>query len=132
MNQAAELVSDSITDEFITLTINGKVITAYPPKICVIAKGLKHFSRIELKEEYTKISIISEMSNNQKPMIEGLVWLIGRNWWDRRRLRDILNKATWSELQSIWVQYYPLIGGEDFFVCALSMKSASNLIAKAK
>lgn len=137
MNEAAKLVAESIANEdFITMPVGGITITVYPPAIKTLCRGLRYFAQIELLDEYDKFSILGEIVNNKEPIINGLSeFIVGdSSWrcWKVLRIRRLLYKCTNSQIKEIWDSITPLIGGEDFFAYALSMKSAARMIAKPK
>lgn len=137
MNEAAKLVSESVLGEdFITETIAGEPVTIYTPNIKAICRGLRYFSQIEIGEEYNDVNILGEILNNQEVIIKGLSELIAGDCCFRKYralcARRLLRKATNNQIRSLWERVLPLLGGEDFFAYALSMKSATQMIAKPK
>lgn len=137
MNQAAELVSDSLLgNSMATIIIGGKVYTVNPPAIKVICRACSAFVKIRLEGDYTKLSVIGEIPYNAPHIIRGLSALIigdVRNWrWKAYKVSRVLRSATNKELYDAWETIYPLIGGEDFFAYAFSMKNAVRMIANEK
>lgn len=137
MNQAAELVADSLLDESIATVIIGKnVYTVNPPAIKVICRACSSFAKIGLEGEYTKLNILSEIPQNAPHIIKGLSALIvgdANNWrWKAHKVGKVLQSATNKEIKEAWETILPLIGGDDFFAYALSMKSAAKMIARPK
>lgn len=135
MNKAAKLVSESIIGEsFVTITAGKNVLTIYPPTIKVICRACAWLSRIELQDNYTEISIIGEIPRNSSHMINAISIMIAgdkKYWrWESFKIRRILQSATNKELLEAWVSISKILGGEDFFACALSMKSAAQIVAK--
>lgn len=137
MNQAAELVADSLLGESMATVIIGKsVYTVNPPTIKVICRACSSFAKIGLDGEYTKLNIISEIPKNIPHIVKGLSALIVgdvNNWrWKAHKIGKALQSATNKEIKEAWENILPLIGGDDFFDYALSMKSAAKMTAKAK
>lgn len=137
MNQAAELIADSLLDESIATVIIGKnVYTVNPPTIKVICRACSSFARIGLDGEYTKLSVISEIPLNAPHVIKGISALIVGdvdNWrWKVHKIGKVLQTATNKEIKEAWENVLPMIGGDDFFAYALSMKSAAKMIARPK
>lgn len=137
MNQAAELVSGSLLGESMaTIIIGRKVYTVNPPAIKVICRACSAFAKIRLEGDYTKLSVIGEIPCNAPHIIKGLSALIVgdvKHWrWKAYKVSRYLQSATNKELNEAWETIYPLIGGEDFFAYAFSMKNAVKMIAKEK
>ena len=137
MNQAAELVSGSLLGESMaTIIIGRKVYTVNPPAIKVICRACSAFAKIRLEGDYTKLSVIGEIPCNAPHIIKGLsVLIVGdvKHWrWKAYKVGRYLQSATNKELNEAWETIYPLIGGEDFFAYAFSMKNAVKMIAKEK
>ena len=137
MNQAAELVADSLLGEnMATIIIGRKAYTVSPPTIKVICRACSSFAKIGLDGDYTKLSVIGEIPCNSPCIIKGLsVLIVGdvRNWrWKVYKVSRVLQSATNREIKEAWESIYPLIGGEDFFDYAFSMKNAVKMIAKGK
>lgn len=137
MNRAAELVADSLLGESMATIIIGKQIyTVNPPVIKVICRAVSAFSKIGLDGIYTELSVAGEIPENYPHVIKGLSSLIVGDvkcWrWKAYRLEKVLRSATTKELKGAWESILPLLGGKDFFDCALSMKSAVQMVAKEK
>lgn len=137
MNQAAELVADSLLGESLATVIVGKeVYTVNPPAIKVICRAISAFSKIGLDGNYTELSVIGEIPENYPYVIKGLSFIIVgdvKYWrWKAYKLGNVLQSATNKELKDAWESILPLLGGKDFFDCALSMKSAVQMAAKEK
>lgn len=137
MNQAAELVADSLLDASMATVIIGKnVYTVNPPSIKVICRACSAFAKIGMDGEYTKTNIISEIPQNTPHIIKGISALIVgdvSNWrWKSHKVGRVLQTATNKEIKETWENILPLIGGEDFFAYALSMKNVAKMVAKAK
>lgn len=137
MNQAAELVADSLLGESMATIIIGKqVYTVNPPSIKVICRAVSAFSKIGLDGSYTEMSVIAEIPQNAPHIIKGIsVLIVGdvKNWrWKARKIGKVLKSATNQEIEKAWKEILPLLGGETFFAYALSMKSAAQMVAKEK
>lgn len=133
MNKAAEIVSKSIiNEEHVNIVVQGKIYCVKPLTIKKICKVLFHFSHITIDQNYTKISILSEIPNNKKAIISGLAVSITDNIFKRIMLKRRLYNSTNKEIDDIWNEIIPMFGGDDFFGYALSMRSATEMIAKPK
>ena len=80
--------------------------------------------------------MIGEIPENIPHMIAGLSALIvgdvRLSRWKLLKMKWAFNSVTMKELREAWESIYPLIGSEDFFACALSMKSATGMTGKGK
>ena len=136
MNEAAKLVSDSLLNEFVTIKVGDKVFTIYPPSIKVLCRAISEFSKIGMDGEYNKITVLSELPGNSPHIVKGLSALIVgdvRNWrWKAHSVGKQLMKLNLSELNKVKEEVISLLGGDDFFACAASLKSMSAIAAKQK
>lgn len=137
MNKASELISDSLLgDSYTTISIGGRAYTVYPPTIKVLCRALSAFSKIGMDEEYNKLSVLAELPENVPHIIKGLSCLIvgdAKCWrWKAHYVGKVIKSGTLSELKACVDAITPLLGGEDFFVCAASLKSLSRIAAKEK
>lgn len=136
MNTASEKISNSIIEEdFKTIILGGKAYTIAPPTIKVICRTVKHFSKISLSEDLTNYSVIGEVNNNSKHIINGLSSIIigNRRFWRIRSL--ILSKRlnpTPNELKTATETAVELMGGADFFGCATLAIEVAKIVANTK
>lgn len=56
-----------------------------------------------------------------------------KNWrWAAFKVGKQVEKSTNKEIIEAWNKIIPLLGGQDFFDYATSMKSVQKMVAKAK
>ena len=133
MNEAAKLISDSILGvAFKTITVRGKAYTLTPPTIKTIAKAIRHFSKVGIDGEYSRVSVLSEVPGNYKYIVNGLCMLLSKgNFIKYHYLRITLNPTN-TELRDAVKTAIDMMGGEAFFECAASVKQVSVIAAKQK
>lgn len=137
MNEAANLIAESILGKyFATFRIGGKVYTVYPPSIKLICRAISHFSKIEMREDHTTFSVVSEIPQNVPHLLKGLSVLIAGdvwNWrWKSRKVCKQLESGTNKELKEALQAAINTIGGADFFVSASWGMSVATMGAKQK
>ncbi|NDV84888.1 hypothetical protein [Bacteroides sp. 51] len=137
MSKASELIADSIIGQsFVTVLIAGKAYTMYPPVIKVICRAISAFSKVDLKEEYTRLSILGEIPTSAPHITSGIASLLAGNTWNWRWkkfwIKKKLQSATIKELNDAFIRIIPLIGGDDFFAIATCAKNVTTMVAKAK
>ena len=137
MNKAAKLVSNSLLDQqFVTKHIAGKTYTIYPPTIRVLCRAISQFSLIGMDGTYNRLDVLAEMPQNVPYILRGLAYLIvGEKPFGRYRsfvVAHRLSKATLEELRECVDAILPLLGGDDFFACAASLKSIAKVAAQEK
>lgn len=136
MNEAAELVSDSILGEGYSIDLSGKIYTIYPPCIKVVLRTIREFSKISMDGEYTPLNVLSEAEGNAPHIIKGLSLAIAgdcllykiKAFFIKRRLL----KMRFSDLKELNAQCISMMGGEDFFQSAILAKNAAKMVAKQK
>lgn len=139
MNEASKLVSESISgDSFCVVEVSslGKSYIVYPPTIKTIARAVAHFSYVSTREDHTGISAVSEIPQNAHHIAMGLaILIVGKSRFWKIRSRVVYRKLmgmTPSEVRGAMELVIPLLGGEDFFVCATLAKSVAGMVAKQK
>lgn len=137
MSKASKIISESILGEYVrNIEIGGKWYDIQQPTIPTIARIVKHWSNIDIKDDYNKINIISAIPINSKHIINGIAKaLAGTGVFSKLKYvkyKWIARKMTTRELRYATETIIDLIKGEDFFVCASLAKNATMLIAKQK
>ena len=137
MNDAAKLVGESLLGEdYKTVLLGGKAYSVSAPVTKIMCRILKEWSHINIKSENQSIlSIISQIPENRKPILNGLCRaIIGDSFFWRIKYWILIKKldGTSKELNSAVATVVELMGAEPFFVCARSCESATKIIAKAK
>lgn len=136
MNEAAKLVSDSLTGEFVTIKVNDNIYTVYPPSVKILCRAISEFSKIGMDGEYNKVTVLAEVPQNSPHIIKGLSCMIVgdvKNWrWKAHKVGKRLVTLNMSELNKLKNEVLSLAGGDDFFSIAASLKSMSKIAAKPK
>lgn len=137
MNEAAKIVSDSITgQDFVTVKAGESAYTVYPPTIKVLCRAISEFSKIGVDREYNTLSVLAELPGNAPHIVKGLSFMIVGDvklWrWKAYRVRKNIRSLNLSELKAIIEEILPMLGGEAFFSCAASLKSMSRIAAQPK
>lgn len=142
MNEAAKLVSDSLTgNDFQTVFIAGKAYIIHPPTAKIMARGLGIWADFDFDEkDQTNLTVIGQMPQNIDCLLKGLAMFVAGDvqGYERkaRRLYKQWRKGTPSadlkEVIDAAKITLNLIPASDFFAFALSLKSALKMIAKAR
>lgn len=141
-NKAAKLVADSLLGvDFKTIFICGKAYTIYPATVKIICRGLSQWAQIGMNlEDQTKISVISQIPANYKPILRGLSYFVTGDVKGYRlkayKLYLEWTRGTPSALpRDMSLAVYTaieLIQGQDFFDCATSCKNVVKMVANPK
>lgn len=98
--------------------------------------AIVHFSKIGIDGEYTKLSILAELPKSVPHIIRGLSSLMVGDVrcarFKRWEIRRELSRLKLHELKAVINDILPLLGGDDFFASAASLKSLSGIAAKQK
>lgn len=141
-NDAAKLVVESVLGiDFRTIIINNKAYTIYPPTIKIICRGIKEWANIGFESEgQTLLSVISQIEDNNEPIIRGLSYFItgdvkGYKWKSYRLFRKLRYGTPAirpNELKQAVQVVFDLIQAQDFFDCAVSCKNVAEMAAIRK
>lgn len=126
MNEAAKIVSDSITgQDFVTVVVNKKSYAIYPPTIHKIAGAASYLSVIG------KIETIDDVFRAMKDTpnaSHALSWLIN----DNDDLYEELSKGDFGENIEALKIALSLISTENFLMLSGLAKNVAGLIAQQK
>ncbi|MEG1544282.1 MAG: hypothetical protein RR382_07135 [Tannerellaceae bacterium] len=133
MNKAAEIIVEDILGEsFRTVVLNNKAYSIKPLTYKTISRVVKYLAKIDMKQEYTSLSIISEIPENGELIIKAIACAISENplrtFFIERRLR----KSTMPELKSAMEAIIDMIGGSDFFHIASLATNVAQTAARPK
>ncbi len=126
MNQGSKIVTASIVGaDFITVLVNNKAYTVYPPTIHKLAGAGLYLS--EFGDEQTVRDVIGSVNNAGK-LAYALSWLIN----DDESLHEELAQGTFDELVDAVSEAYSLISVENFTKLSTLAKNVARLIANQK
>ncbi len=137
-NIASELITGSlIGNDFKTVILNAKAYTIKPPSIKIICRAVYYFSKIDFEDkEQTALSVIGQIPKNANHITKGLSYLIAgesKLWkWKAYFIERELKSATPEELYGALIAATNLMGANDFFQCAVLLKSVANQTARSK
>lgn len=126
MNQGSKIVTASIVGaDFITVLVNNKAYTVYPPTIHKLAGAGLYLA--EFGDEQTVRDVIGSVNNADK-LSYALSWLIN----DDESLHEELARGTFDELVDAISEAYSLISVENFTKLSTLAKNVARLIANQK
>lgn len=138
MNEAAKLVSDSlIGNGFKTISLAGTTYKIYPPSIKIICRGINRWSDVDFDhEEQNTFSVIAQIPSNASSILRGISsFIIGDvrfAHYKSTRLYKRLECATPHEISMAIAIIIEMIGAQDFFDCAVLLKSVVKMAASPK
>lgn len=129
------MVADAILGEDLKfVTIGKEVYSIKPPSIEVILKAIRHLARVKLdKQNYTKVTILSEYDKNTEYITRALAILItGEDNRKTKKVAKKLVKGTYHELLLAYNAAVHMMGGDDFFALAQLAKNLQKVAARPK
>ncbi len=138
MNEAAKLVSDSlIGNNYKTISIANKTYKINPPSIKVICRGISEWADVDFNhEEQNTFSVIAQIPNNASSILRGISSFIVGDvrfaHYKSIRLYKRLGHATPHEISIATALIIEMIGAQDFFDCAVLLKSVVKMAANPK
>lgn len=139
MNEAAELVTDALLDNYFkTCLLGGKAYTISNPNIKVMLRGLNAWSKIDFNDQKQSLgSVINQIPQNAPAILRGLSLFIAgdvRFWRVKAYLvyRELLkgNSPTPEEMHQSVDSVITMIQAKDFFECAALVKSVAKTAAE--
>lgn len=133
--EAEHLISNEILGlNHETIVLAGKAYTIYPPSIITLSRVIRHLEDIPDTKDKSEIEIIRIIERQARQNAKGLSEAILQG--DKLRmirlliLQRKLLRANGKELKDAVAVFMQLIGVTDFFVAAVSMGAAQQIIHK--
>lgn len=126
MNQAAKIVSAAIIGaDFITVLVNDKPYTVYPPTINKLSGA--GFYLNGMGDEQTVRDIINSINNSEK-LCHAFSWLVKGD----DSLFEELSQGTFDELVDAVSAAYSLVSVENFTKLSVLAKNVAKLVANQR
>ncbi|GEM_PF-244478 len=138
-NEAANLVTDSLLGiDFQSVVIAGEAYTIYPPTIKILSRGLKEWSAVDIEINKEQQISFANIPDNAPLILKGLSFFIVGDVADYETEANKLYEkwmngtpgASIKEMFDACKIVSELLGINDFFGCAVLLKSVVMMAAK--